>query len=92
MVKARVSSLRPVRIPSIQEFVVKLANFSSAFALLWISFCFNWSGVGSYNGVFPTPDVSYSSLQQQVFGDGYGMHSQVRFPPRSLSMALVLAT
>jgi hypothetical protein len=32
----------------------------------------------SYNGMFPSADLSYNSLQQQVFGDNYGLHSQVR--------------
>jgi hypothetical protein len=34
------------------------------------------SGVG-YNRMFPSADLSYNSLQQQVFGDNYGLHSQV---------------
>ncbi|KAG0555964.1 hypothetical protein KC19_11G015800 [Ceratodon purpureus] len=35
-------------------------------------------GAGAaYNGIFPSSDLSYNSLQQQVFGDNYGLHSQI---------------
>lgn len=50
--------------------------------------CMHAAGTGSYNGIFPTSDLSYNALQQQVFGtDNYGLHSQV---PRLLSFALLL--
>jgi predicted RNase H-like nuclease (RuvC/YqgF family) len=37
----------------------------------------NPGGAGSYNGIFPSSDLSYNALQQQVFGDNYGLHSQI---------------
>jgi hypothetical protein len=35
------------------------------------------SGVALYNGGYPVQDVTYATMPQQVYGDGYSMHPQV---------------
>jgi myosin heavy subunit len=37
------------------------------------------SGVALYNGGYPVQDVTYATMPQQVYGDGYSMHPQMLY-------------
>lgn len=47
------------------------ANHCRILYLLWMP------GVALYNGGYPVQDVTYATMPQQVYGDGYSMHPQV---------------